>query len=75
VGDALKLTGIGAAIGLASSLIFAQALRGTLYGVSSTDPRVFGGAAAALLLAAVAASWVPAHRAARIDPTESLRES
>jgi predicted permease len=75
VGGALKLAGIGAAIGLASSLLFARALRGILYGVSSTDPRVFAGAGAVLLLASLAASLGPAHRAARIDPTESLRES
>jgi predicted permease len=67
----LALCGVG--IGLVSAVAFARLVSGLLFGVRSTDPLTFG--AIALLLAAVAllASYIPARRAARIDPMISLR--
>ena len=64
---------IGLAIGVAGSLALTRVLEGMLFGVSARDPITFGGAP--LLLAAVAliASWVPARRAARVDPMTALR--
>ena len=44
-----------------------------LYGVSGADPVAIGAAGAVLLLAALLASWVPARRAARVDPMVALR--
>ena len=44
-----------------------------LYGVRPGDPLTFAAVAAALLLVALAASWIPARRAARIDPMQALR--
>jgi ABC-type antimicrobial peptide transport system permease subunit len=73
VGQALLLTGAGAAFGLVAAIAFARALRGILYGVDALAPLTFLGVLAALLSAAALASWLPAHRAAKIDPTEALR--
>ena len=73
VKDALTLAGLGAGLGLVVSLAFARALRGIVFGVNTADPLVFVGSVAAMLLTAVAAGWLPAHRAARVDPTEALR--
>jgi predicted permease len=69
----MKLTAIGAAFGLAASLGLTQVLRNLLYGVSPSDPLTF--VAVCLLLCAVAllACWLPARRAAKVDPMEALR--
>ena len=69
----MKLTAIGAAFGLAASLGMTRVLRNLLYGVSPSDPPTF--VAACLLICAVTilACWLPARRAARIDPMEALR--
>ncbi|MGH7674909.1 MAG: ABC transporter permease, partial [Gemmatimonadales bacterium] len=70
-GGRLAAAGIG--IGLLGALGLTQALTGFLFGVSPTDPLTF--LAIPLLLAAVAltASWIPARRAARVDPMLALR--
>jgi len=70
-GLVLALCGVG--IGLIAAVAFARLVSGLLFGVRSTDPVTF--AAIALLLTAVAllASYIPARRAARIDPMISLR--
>jgi putative ABC transport system permease protein len=44
-----------------------------LYGVTPTDPVAFAGSAALVILVALAASWIPARRAASIDPMQALR--
>jgi putative ABC transport system permease protein len=69
------LTGAGLAFGLAGAWLSTRALEGILAGTSPTDPEVFG--AVSLMLAAVAlvATWIPARRAARVDPLRALRES
>ena len=70
-GMALALTGL--ALGLAAAAALTRVMRSLLFGVAATDPSTF--AAIALLLSAVAlvASYLPARRASRIDPMESLR--
>lgn len=73
VGSALALAGIGAGLGLLGALAFAQGLRGALFGVSTTDPHAFVTVVLGLLVTAAGASWIPARRAAQIDPTEALR--
>jgi ABC-type lipoprotein release transport system permease subunit len=45
-----------------------------LYGVSATDPLTYGAVAIALLVVATAASWIPAMRAASVDPSRALRQ-
>lgn len=63
---------IGAGIGLAGAVAAARAIAGFLYGVSATDPLSLGVAAGALLLAGSLAAAIPAFRASRVSPVESL---
>jgi predicted permease len=69
-GTALAAMGIG--IGLAGALAVTRVLGALLYGVSPSDPRMLGGAAFLLLTVAAAASWLPARRAAGVDPATVL---
>lgn len=73
LGEGIRLAAVGVVLGLAGALAATRALRGLLYGVNPTDPLTF--VAIALLLAGVAllASYIPARRALRVDPTEALR--
>ena len=69
----VALAALGAALGLAASLGLTRLLTSLLYGVSPTDPASFAAVAAFLLAVAALASYVPARRAARVDPSEALR--
>jgi putative ABC transport system permease protein len=71
--QALVLTGIGLVIGLAFGAAAAQLLRSLLFGISAVDPLTFGGAAVLFVAVALAASYVPARRATRLDPVTALR--
>lgn len=71
---ALKPAAWGALAGLAGSLALARLLRGLLFGVGPTDPGAVAAAAVALLAAAALAAWLPARRAARVEPAIALRE-
>jgi ABC-type antimicrobial peptide transport system permease subunit len=73
VRDALKLVGIGVIAGLLLALPLALLVRGFLYGLSPFDPLAFGGATAVFALVALVASWLPARRAAGVDPMVALR--
>ena len=70
----LALAGLGILIGVAGALALTHLLSGLLYGVTSTDPLTFATAPAILLGVAVLACWIPARRAARIDPMLALRQ-
>jgi predicted permease len=70
-GMALALTGVG--IGLTGAFLLTRLMRSLLFGVQSTDPLTFVAIAGLLTLIALAASYIPARRAARIDPMVSLR--
>lgn len=71
--EGFLVTLIGVGLGLAGALLLSRVMAGYVYGVTSTDPLTF--AATSLLLAAVAllASYIPARRAAKVDPTVALR--
>jgi predicted permease len=69
----LVLAGIGVVAGALVALAAARLIQGLLYGVGSADVVALGGAATLLALAALVASWIPARRAARLDPVIALR--
>jgi len=73
-GAAVRLTGVGVAIGLAGALGFAQLLRAILYGVTASDPRVPLVVAAGLILVTLLAALAPTLRATRVNPVIALRE-
>jgi putative ABC transport system permease protein len=73
VGHGAMLGGLGVAIGLAAGLGVTRFLRTLLYGVSPFDPVSFVGVAVLLTTIALLASYIPARRAARVDPVEALR--
>ena len=69
----LLLSGAGIVVGLALVSVVARFLRSFLFEVAPTDPATLAGAAGLLLLFALVASWLPARRAAQVDPMEALR--
>jgi putative ABC transport system permease protein len=71
--DGMKLPCIGLGIGLASAFGLTRVLSHLLFDVSATDPITFVGVAALLLVVAFVACWLPARRAARVDPIVALR--
>jgi len=73
IAQTLRLAAVGMLIGAAASRVLAQALGGLLFGVTATDPLTFLGMPAVLALVAVAAGYLPARRASRIDPSIALR--
>ncbi|HEU4386283.1 MAG TPA: ABC transporter permease [Blastocatellia bacterium] len=73
VGQGLRLTVVGVAIGLAAAFALTRLMVSLLYEVSPTEPLMFAGTAALLTLVAVMACWIPARRATRVDPMIALK--
>jgi ABC-type antimicrobial peptide transport system permease subunit len=71
--EGAALVALGATAGLTLAIASARWLQSQLYGVTATDPRVLAEAAALLISIGLAAAFVPARRAARVDPTIALR--
>lgn len=69
----LKLTLTGMVLGILCGLAFARLMRNLLFGTSATDPLTFAMVGVVLMLVAVAACWIPARRATRVDPMIALR--
>ncbi len=68
-----SLTAIGVALGVVLSVLLGRLIEAALFGLASNDVRITGGLAAVLITAALLAGYVPARRAASIDPTVALR--
>ena len=75
LGQGLRLSLSGIALGAAAAAALTRLLSRLLYQVSATDPATFAMIAAIFLLVALAASYIPAWRATRIDPLEALRRN
>jgi macrolide transport system ATP-binding/permease protein len=71
--EAAWLVGIGVALGLIASVGAAALIRGLLFGTKSWDMETFGSVAAVLALSALIASFIPARRAASVNPVDALR--
>jgi ABC-type antimicrobial peptide transport system permease subunit len=73
LGRGLRLAGVGVLLGVAGSVALTRLLSTQLAGVTATDPLTFAMSVALLLVAAALACVVPARRASRVDPMETLR--
>jgi predicted permease len=73
LGHSAKMAALGVLFGVAASLALTRLMDKMLYGVSATDPATFLAVATGLTCVAIAASYIPARRALRVDPTVALR--
>jgi ABC-type antimicrobial peptide transport system permease subunit len=73
LGEGMLVILIGLAVGLGGSLASTRFLSSLLFGVTATDPLTFSGVMIVLALVALAACWIPARRAVRVDPMIALR--
>jgi len=69
----LLMTTTGAVLGTAGALALVRLIRSQLYGVTPYDPATLLGAAVLLMMVAILAAWLPARRAAKVDPMVALR--
>jgi ABC-type antimicrobial peptide transport system permease subunit len=73
VGEASLITLTGVLAGVAGALAVSRVVASMLYGLKAWDPATLAEAAALLILVALGASWIPARRAAGVDPMRALR--
>jgi predicted permease len=71
--EGMGMTAVGLLVGIVAALAVTRLASGLLVNVSATDPLIFGGAALFLAMVALAASYIPARRATRVDPNVALR--
>jgi ABC-type antimicrobial peptide transport system permease subunit len=73
IGEGFKLTVVGLALGLGAAFALSRLIASQLFGVTATDPLTYAGVALLLAMVAMAACYLPARRAARVDPMVALR--
>jgi ABC-type antimicrobial peptide transport system permease subunit len=71
--ESLSLSASAIALGVVASLLVTRFVKSMLFGLAPSDPAVLWGATALLMFVAVGASWIPARRAASVQPMEALR--
>jgi len=71
----MALAAIGVMVGLAGAFALTRVIGNLLFGVTVTDPATFFAIPLLLLLVALVACYLPAHRAARLDPTKALAQA
>ena len=72
LGEGARVAAVGVVLGLAGALALTRVLQSLLYGISSTDAATFAAAAVFVAAVALVATWMPARRAARVDPRAAL---
>jgi len=70
----LQLTALGLVLGFAGAWGATRWLESTLFGIQRSDPQTLGGVATAILVVTLLATWIPARRALRIEPTQALQD-
>jgi putative ABC transport system permease protein len=73
IGQGVKLIMLGTAVGLLAALGVSRLIASLIFGVSPTDPLTFVGVAVLLVMFALLACYIPARRAAKVDPMVALR--
>ena len=73
LGEGLRTTAAGIGLGMAGAFLLTRGMESLLYGVTATDPAIFTGVPALLAAVELLACYLPARRAARVDPMEALR--
>ncbi len=73
IGQGMRLALMGVSLGVAAALALTRGMTSLLYEVEPTDPLTFAGVSLLLVAIALFACWLPARRAARVDPVEALR--
>ena len=73
LGQGARMAALGVVVGIGASLAITRLMSSLLFGVSATDPLTFAGVALLVSLIALAASYIPARRAMRVDPVKALR--
>ena len=73
IGQGMRLAFVGVALGLVAPVALTRTIKNLLFGVSATDPVTFATIAMLLALVALLACWIPARRAARVNPMIALR--
>jgi ABC-type antimicrobial peptide transport system permease subunit len=71
--EALRLTAVGLAIGLAAAFVLGGNVSALLFGTDAADPGTYAAVGAAFLCVGLLAAWLPARRAAAIDPLTAMR--
>ena len=74
IGEGVRLSAIGVAVGVAAALLLTRVMQSMLVGVGATDPTTFAAIAVLFFGITAAACWLPARRAADLDPKVAFRE-